>query len=282
MTNASVYFKTAREREAIRRRRLAGDPQPWTNNRIFREWRFCNVHRENDRTTIWFRDNIRSKVSGLRAVEATMAFRWFNRIETAERILDLLIDGWDGHEAYRRLQGVNPVVTGAYMMNTPPGFGKLEGVIRCIDMALPHLPKLVERWGESLEAAFEDLLTIDRVGRFVGYEIVTDLRWTDVLRNATDIMTWANAGPGCARGLGFVDVGEMATYAYGSKSDQAKMLPMMRELLEMSRDPENWPYADQPWEMREVEHWLCECAKYVSALQGNRLKRRFKVGGGLL
>jgi hypothetical protein len=57
MRLAAKYFALARERESIRRGRLAGALPPWTHDPIFRQWRFCNVHRENDRTTIWFRDH---------------------------------------------------------------------------------------------------------------------------------------------------------------------------------------------------------------------------------
>ena len=53
----------------------------------------------------------------------------------------------------------------------------------------------------------------------------------------------------------------------------------MRDLLKMSRDPQYWPEDWTPWEMREVEHWLCEYAKYQQAVQGVTLKRRFRSGG---
>jgi len=71
MNNAIEYFRLAREREAIRRRRAAGEPWPWSADAIFREWRFCNVHREHDKTTVWFREHVRSKIDGWRVVEAT-------------------------------------------------------------------------------------------------------------------------------------------------------------------------------------------------------------------
>ncbi len=50
----------------------------------------------------------------------------------------------------------------------------------------------------------------------------------------------------------------------------------MRALLEMSRDPQHWPYVDLKFEMRECEHWMCETAKYLKALAGRPLKRRFR------
>ena len=99
LTFADEFFSTARERYQIKLRREAGHPRPWTKDPIFNEWRFTNVHREDDRTTVWFRENIRGSLaqrdihfdSLLRILEATLIFRWFNRIETGEMIKDLLL-----------------------------------------------------------------------------------------------------------------------------------------------------------------------------------------------
>lgn len=275
MKNLKTYFSSAVEREAIRRRRLAGEPPPWTADAVFREWRFCNVRREDDKTTVWFREQVRSKLDGLAVVEATMIFRWFNRIEVGERIVDLLLNGWDRKEARRRLANITPVTNAAYMVNTPPGFGKLDGVLECIDMARPFLPALVERWGWSLEQAWRDLLPLPRVGGFVAYEVVTDLRWTPVFSFAHDITTWAAAGPGCARGLGYLIADDPLIFNYGSARDQTEMLTLMQNLVRISRQRRYWPYQDAPWEMREAEMWACEFCKYTNAVNGRRLKRRF-------
>src|SRR5690349_267144 len=80
MKQLAAYFATATEREAIRRRRLAGEPWPWTSDAVLSAWRFCNVHREHDKTTEWFRNEIRAKLTGLAVIEACVIFRWFNRI----------------------------------------------------------------------------------------------------------------------------------------------------------------------------------------------------------
>src|SRR6185436_10966299 len=99
---ADQYFATARERYQIRaRRNLGWDRKDWTDDPQFRQWRFCQVHREHDKTTEWFRVNVREPadaVSKGRVVGATVAFRWFNRIETGERIKDLLVGPWDSKE----------------------------------------------------------------------------------------------------------------------------------------------------------------------------------------
>lgn|GEM_PF-2140155 len=273
---ATGFFETARERYNIKLKREAGEPPPWTTDKQFRQWRFCHVHREHDKTTRWFRETVRKHLDELAATRATVAFRWFNRIETGELIVDLLVDKWDSQEAERRLRGVAPIVTGAYIIKGYDGYPKLEGVLKCIDEAFPRLPPMVEKWKAkpSLEAAWRDLTTLNYLGGFMAYEIVSDLRWTPFLSVAPDILTWANAGPGCARGLSWTVDGHVGRFGTGP-SDQRTMLSLMREILAMSRDEQYWPQKWHTWEMREVEHWMCEWDKYCRARSGESMKRKF-------
>lgn len=275
LAQADMFFATARERYAIRLRRQAGRPSPWTEDLIFREWRFTNVHREDDRTTAWFREHVRNHLFGLAVAEATVIFRWFNRIETGERIKDLLLHGWDTNEARLRLTGVQPLISGAYKIGSAAGLNKLDGLLQAIDTARLLLPSKVKWWGRSLRVAWETLMEIRYLGPFLAYEIVSDVRHTPLLHQADDILIWANAGPGCTQGLGIVVADRQDRFKYHSKSDQATMRELMRQLLTMSRNPLYWPQEWTPWEMREVEHWCCEFAKYRRALHGQPLKRRF-------
>ena len=279
---ADEFFSTARERYAIKEKRASGAPWPWSKDEVFNTWRFCNVHREDDKTTVWFRNNIRLPNvfdTKFKQVLSTVIFRWFNRIETGEKILDLLVGEWNTEEARQRLTGISPVVTGAYIIKGPDGYSKLDGVLHCVDEAIPRLHLMTERW-QTLRGAWEDLCTCYYLAGFMSYEIVSDLRWTPVLDNAPDINTWANAGPGAARGLGWIVSGQNQSeredqlFNPGSAKDQRVMLDMMRELLAMSSD--QWPHGWRHWEMREVEHWLCEYDKYKRGQQGLKLKRRFQ------
>ena len=261
------YFRTARERYRIMLRKDKGEPWPWTEDKVFQTWRFCNVHREHDKTTIWFRINIRNNPNCIDVVRATFIFRWFNRIETGEKIKDLLLGNWNANEAYSRLKDVHPVVTGAYMVKTPPGSNKLDGILNVIQESLFDLYEMKTQWGDSLEKAWKDLCTLYCIGRFTAYEIVTDLRHTHVLRFAKDIHTWANAGPGCSRGLDEI-VGEHIT-------DPEEKLEILKSLLDASYNEKYWPKEFKSWELREAEHWSCEFYKYLRGQRGFRLKRRY-------
>lgn len=288
MINSDDYFSTARERYRITLKRRAKEPGPWTEVPELRDWHLCSVHREDDRVTRWFRNNIRQPLTDgyrkgthgyLDVVKATIAFRWFNRIETATVIWDMLLapQRFDFAEAHRRLRDVRPIVSGAYIILGEQGYDKLTGVLRCVERAFDA----VERTSvlpDSLELAWRKFTEIPYMGGFMAYEVVSDLRWTHVLEGAEDIMTWANAGPGCARGLGWVVRNDPKAFHHRA-SQQKVMLLIMRELLAISREDVMWPSRRvgwQPWEMREVEHWLCEYDKIRRARNGERLKRRYR------
>lgn len=298
-----AFFNYAVERESLRQRRRDGQPWPWTDDPVLREFRFCNVFREDDTTTIWFRDTIREPLRNERrpVVLATTAFRWFNRIETWE-----LVEEWQSRqrgrtlpEFFRRwvkadvhgtrddylnelraaLQGNAPWTTGSYIIKTPDGMDKLEGVLRCIqlfDQRLDELTVQIEKH-RTLQGAWEALRTVPYLGDFMAYEVVTDLRHTCLLEGAGDVNTWANPGPGACRGMARVNDLPLDRYDRGKTADREQVIAGMRMLLEVSRNDSFWPREWRGWELREVEHTLCEFDKYERARTGaGRPRQRFR------
>ena len=269
-----LFFWTARERELIRLKRESGLASPWTKDEILAANRFTNVRREHDRVTVWFRENLRDPLKDRpQAVTmATVVFRTFNLVTTGEKLKPMLEAwDWDSGVARNLLRGQAPIVTGAYIVRTPWGMNKLEGVLKIIDGFEDHaiMDELIE--ATTLKQAHELLITVPYFGHFTAYEVVSDLRWTCVLRDAPDIMTWANPGPGCLRGMEYI----LGIPLPQSRANRELCLANMQRLLELSRKQRYWPQDYGQWEMREVEHWLCEFSKYMHAREGKRLKRRF-------
>ena len=274
------YFWTARERFKIMIRKSQGCCRPWTEDVAFQQWRFCNVFREDDRTTVWIRNNVRIPLKhDHRVITAMAACRIINRIETLEILLGAgLLHAWDAHRALGVLKAVRPVVGGAYVVKTPDGMDKAAGVVKmitAIDDGSTDLARFICDV-QTLEHAWEHLQGFPCIGSFMAYEIVSDLRHTDLLRSAPDINTWAAPGPGACRGLSWLEDGTIDSVHYGSKVDRDKAIRMMRTLLENSRSDINWPQDWPRWEIREVEHWLCEYFKWVRVHKlGDRMKRRY-------
>ena len=52
-------FAFCKERQSIYKKKMAGKKPPWTNDEILRDYRFCNIYREQDKVTVWIRDNWR-------------------------------------------------------------------------------------------------------------------------------------------------------------------------------------------------------------------------------
>jgi hypothetical protein len=261
------FFNFARKRHEIYLRRQAGLPRSeWTQDPILSTYRFTNVYRELDRTTIWYRENVREKLPEQQMLLATVVFRWFNRIETGERIFNTSAwsEYWSTysntvlrHTIVAR-DNKGPYVTGAYIIKTPDGMNKLDGVLWCIKEFRagmgtgPHSKTLEGTWRWMKQFPF--------MGPFMAYEVVTDLRWT-ILKDAPDIMMWANPGPGANRGIQRIMTGRL-----GKEISYGECVARMQTILQVSKS--YWPMIWDPWEMREVEHTLCEFDKYERVRNG--------------
>lgn len=278
----SPFFAFAKERHKIYLRRVEQKlPAPWTEDPILHKFRFTNVYRELDNVTLWFAKNARHVYEGdpVATMMSTVVFRLFNRNTTGEAIFkQATISGYSAFENFldtgdafamegpiRAFCGKGPYCTGAYIINSPNGMNKLVGVLQMIqwvwDRRMEFVDQIVQE--QTLEKAWEQFRKINHIADFTSYEFVTDLRWTDLLRNATDIDTWANPGPGAMRGLNRL-------YGRPLDKNQQKHLFIceMRSVLEASRNPDNWPSYWPKLEMREVEHTLCEFDKYERARLG--------------
>jgi len=276
------FFDFAKERHKIYLRRVEQKlPAPWTDDPILHKFRFTNVYRELDNVTLWFARNARHRYDhdDLRTMMATVVFRLFNRNTTGEAIFcQKIINGLTPFEDFitsgdafrmapsiRSFCGKGPYCTGAYIINSPNGMDKLTGVLQMIQWVWNRRDEFLDeiRRVRTLEHAWDQFRKVNHIADFTSYEFVTDLRWTCLLRDATDIMSWANPGPGAMRGLNRL-------YGRPLDSKQKKHLFVceMRAVLDTSRNPDLWPAYWPALEMRDVEHTLCEFDKYERARLG--------------
>jgi len=277
------FFDFAQARESLRVAKEHNYPRPWSADKVLQQYYFCNIYREDDRTTRWFREHIRSPLSkDIKVFMATVVFRWFNRIETGEWIKDILLEDPSNIEGIEKVlrpkqTAHEQLFTGAYIIKSPNGKDKLSGLLHCMKIVDASVRVILnsryvgqERQFTCMQALHKGLMEMPYLGPFMAYEIVTDLRHTYVLDRAIDIRSWASAGPGAARGLSWLRA-DRKVLPYGSAVGQEEMLEHMRNLLKES-ERYAWKRA---WEMREVEHALCEFDKYKRGHAGERLKRRY-------
>ena len=261
-----VYWIEERERIRHLKEEVQQEP-PWTEDPILREFKFCQVFREDDRTTRWFRHHIREPLRNDPEVfMATVAFRVFNLIQTGETLLDhnLHIE-WDREKAIQEIRKQKKWVTGAYIVKSPNRMDKVTGVAECVSHIWAERDRILKDFShlKSLCDAWNYLLRFPYIGPFVSYEMVTDLRHTHLLENAEDILSWANAGPGAMRGLNRLTGRplEFCKRSWDWNSEMQALYQWCIEHLDLSK-------FHRPFEMREIEGGLCEFDKYSRILHG--------------
>ena len=269
-----LYWQVERENIRIQKE-VSKLPPPWTDDSILQQYKFCQVFREEDRTTRWLKKHIREPMRNSSDVlMAVVIFRWFNWIPTGRTLINNgLLERWDRKKAIEEITKQDKWVTGAYIVKSPNGMDKVTGVAECIshmwerkDYLIEKLEEAIEEDKCSLEYCWKLLRDYPYMGPFMAYEVVTDLRFTYLLSAASDKLTWANAGPGAMRGLNRL-TGRPLDFCQRSH-DWCKEMVALYDIA-IKRLPVNITFRnDLPYELREIEGGLCEFDKYSRIYKG--------------
>jgi len=276
MKNEDLFWYWINERHRIYLRKESGEKPPWTDDEILRTYYFTNVFRELDAVTVWIRENWREPYAEHPNLWFAMCVaRCINEPSTLEALG--FPEYWDAESAREIMLGLQAdgkrLYSPAYVISNcgntcdKPMF-TCTYVLKPIWDAQP-----VPEDSDNLQSYHKRLIQFMGMGGFMAYEVVSDLRWTRYFDTADDILTWANPGPGCKRGINRL-------YGWPPKTpiSDTQALSVMRSLLEKSGDCIE-SYVPQ-LEMREVEHSLCEFDKYMRAYLGEGTpKRRYKGKG---
>ena len=212
MSTIQDFYNWINERHAIYQRRVRGDQPPWTEDEILSKYKFTNPFRENDKVTIWMRNNW-TKPHHNRSYEEMIfnccLFRMIGTIEFADH--HGWVTDWDPvftKEVIKmRLSKGLRTFTGAYII-TNQGLKAPKA-----EVVVDYFLTPIWEASETLAKIAIDTNSLQKVhhamgkykgwggGGFMSYEVVTDLYYTPVLDKAEDNFTWANAGPGAKRGL---------------------------------------------------------------------------------
>jgi alpha-glutamyl/putrescinyl thymine pyrophosphorylase clade 1 len=196
-----------RERENIRRKKEAGQPRPWTKDPILDKYRFCNVHREDDKVTRYINDCVRVPYRNFYTLPLMLAIcRWINLPETITYLMTT--EGWPhrlgwGQTAFydalkaRKKQGLK-IYNAAYVISPCGNSDKELFVTQTINEFYRNLRDLPIT---SLEMAQHHIELLHGWGQFMTYQVVIDLRHTIAYKNAPDVRTFAAYGPGTRRGF---------------------------------------------------------------------------------
>lgn len=266
-----VYWIT--ERWAIKTRRDALLPAPWSDDPIFQETYFTNVDREQDRVTKWIRENWTLNEWTLPNYALGMIIaRVFNLPDTLAELgqpedsMDLWLFTAEDI-LYNRQENDKRIWNGAYIISTAGRkMSKIDFCLEMFEKARGIDEKL--RTVKTLAEAHDKLCEVYGLSDFLAAQVVADLKNTKGhhLANAEDWRTFSAMGPGSKRGLEWFWEESITKKNYPQKIADAM------ELVE-------WELPSRIYDvmcMQNFQNCFCEYDKYMRIKNGTgRSKRKY-------
>lgn len=268
------------ERHRIYRRRLNGDPRPWTGDPILRDYKFTNVYRELDRVTVWIREHIREPFANEEHLWfALVIARLINHPDTLAEFT-----GWVGswHKAAflkvmhaRQAAGLN-TYNAAYIVSTGGiSMNKAEHLaLHVLDPMWKDRKKLTPQKGQSLQSYYDILMSYNGMGRFIAAQVLADLKYATPLDKAKDWWTFVSSGPGSRKGMSYL-IGEGPSLNWREhewKDALMELAVLMKPIIDENDMP--------PLHNQDLQNCLCEFSKWSRTKAGTgRPKQKFNPFG---
>lgn len=287
-----AYWNFVIERQKIFYRRLHGYPEPWTEDKILGNHRFCNVYRASDRVSQYL---IKHVIYGKHLsrepediVFRILLFRFFN-LESTWDLLEKLygdprISNFDVETWYKGMETGSQgrgLFNGAYMLcgikthGYDRKHGNYLGLVN--DMVQGGTIQKILGAG-SMGEIYRELNKYPLVGKFLSYQIATDLNYSDVVTMDDDSFTMA--GPGAERGI------QKVFSDAGGKSPEY-LIQWMRENQEAELTKRGYPLElawlwGKPLQNIDIQNCFCETDKYCRekfpGLGGEGSPKKIKQG----
>ncbi len=275
--NKLLYLHWVSERESIRIKKEAGEPREnWTKDIILSQKSFCNVRREDDRTTRWIKEHIRDKYRDHPNFIAILTMsRLVNLPDTLAELTDLYVSpdsvDWDGMSELVDIwrEEKRTYTSLAFMVPAPgclEGENKLATQIRNIYKPMSdNNTQIIDDLGKyekDQEKIMEVLGQYKGMGKaFLNNQVLIDLAHTTVFPSDHYRLNGTYLGPGSKRGLTFL-------------SGDAKGWDIkMRYLQSMVKD-----HTGMEISMHDIQNTLCEFGKYYQFVNNiKRKSRNYKV-----
>lgn len=207
------YWKFAAERQSVFFSRMQGKSAPWSRDPILNEYKFTNAYRASDRVSQYLIKNVAySKYTDPRdTFFRVMLFKLFNKIDTWKLLESQLGEiSWQSYayKAYeailaRAMNSKTAIYSAAYIMASGHDiFGverKHQSHLKLLEMMMSE--EVPERLMEckSMRSGFDILRSYPLIGDFLGYQLITDLNYSE-LTNFSE-MEFTMPGPGARDGI---------------------------------------------------------------------------------
>ena len=270
-----LFTNYINEREKIRKAKESGQPFPWTDDPILRDYRFTNVRRTDDTVSKWYIQNIANnpELTLPQKIYNAILFRAWNKPETSELFQQPILNFTD--ETLDRLgQDVSDKLDlmpeykqygSAYFQSGLKGAwkGQRHSANRMLDMIKQvREDRVVIKicHSTSPSAAFDIINAIKGIGGFLAYQIWVDLTYIPEFDQSEDSFTVA--GPGCRLGIDLL------------VEDRDGMTH--EELIFHLRDNQHALDLDIDFQLTvmDIENCFCEFSKYTKRTMGlnNRMR----------
>jgi hypothetical protein len=263
MQNLDKLLYWMDERENIRVKKEAGDPKPWSEDPVFQQTYFCNVHREDDRVTKWIRGAYSPYVGHELFVPNIILSRFLNWPPSLEAIGYL--DDWDPTWVKIRLNHIKnegkKVWGNAYVVTTH-GI-KMDKMDYLCDRVMPTMLMSTKLPTTTLADAATHLQLVEGISTFMAGQVVADLKNTEghPLKDAPDWLTFALPGPGSRRGMAWL---------YGENVREGLWYSHLLD-VQIKIALSGWKICAQ-----DLQNCLCEFDKYMRVkTQSGRSKRGY-------
>jgi hypothetical protein len=210
-----LYWHFASERQQMFTRRVAGQPGPWTDDPILREFKFCNVFRAADRVSQYMIRDVcyhGEPCTPEDRLFQIVAFRTFSKTTTwrAARdalgrypVLDDLADGSFTRALDQAKQDNGGLYTGAFILCATDAYGQSAKHRNHVEL-FRHMflhgqlgARLLD--ARSLREVYDLLHSYPLMGDFMSYQTTIDLNYCALIDFSENDFT--QAGPGALRGI---------------------------------------------------------------------------------
>lgn len=291
-----LFFYTADERHIIyKRKEIEKLPRDqWTNDPIFKEFRFCNVYRKLDKVTQRIIKKVIEPYEKIKKIDelykGIFISRFFSKIETIEFLVNNF-DICNSKEypeivtALKELSKTQTLMTGSFMLSPLKLNKKVYPKLLTPFYHIQLLSSKDEHFGDNWYKAMPTIQDIKEYleelpcnGGFMSYEYATDLTYSKLYypEKPEDYYTYCPIHQGSLIGMNRL-LGNEPT-----KNKIPDVENLTLELLELWNNhvkKTNILELDEnnSLSMREVEHWLCEFDKYSREYnkETKRIKRRY-------
>lgn len=289
------FFQFVFERQLVWYNRFCEKNDFWTNDKILKTYKFCNVYRELDKGTSYIIEKLKSVKDRKIIFQNIVFYRFFNKYNLYENLKINIIKGFDPKQVKILIEKFDnlkkngkTIFNDAYLIfGNKTNEAKHVFILKNLQKFFESncLEKIIKKIDSSRkpEESLEIIKEIPSVGNFLAYEIWVDLTYFNFFKKMWTDDDFVNIGPGAKWGLELI---------YNKKLNNKEQIEKIyylykiqkQHLNKIKKENKKWKdicykkcFSNLPYlSIRNIEHSLCEFRKYLRLQQGLGKKRYYK------